>query len=157
MENSGFFILWWHWIVLGIILVILEIFIPLFIIIWFGIAGIIVGIVDYIFNTSLSIELLLWIVLSVVFNIGWFKFYTQKNLYSKNAIDDKFNVYGTVIKKISKGEIGKVKFDKPVLGDIIWHAISDEEINVNERVKIVDIKGELMVVERIKEDFNEPN
>lgn len=150
MEGNTFYILWWHWIVIGIILVILEIFIPLFIIIWFGIAGIIVGIIDYLFDTSLSTELFIWIVLSVLLNILWFKFYTQKNLYSQNTIDDKFNIYGTVIKKISKGKIGKVRFDEPILGDTVWHAISDEDIDINERVKIVDIRGELMVVEKIK-------
>jgi len=46
-------------------------------------------------------------------------------------------------------ECGKVKFDKPVLGSTIWQATAKEDIATKSRVKIVQIKGQLIEVETI--------
>ena len=36
--------LWWHWVVLGIVLVLLELAVPTFFLVWFGVGAIVVGI-----------------------------------------------------------------------------------------------------------------
>ena len=59
---------YWHWLVLGIGLVIVEIFLPSFTIFWFGLGAIIVGIALWLFPTmDLAIQLSIWIVASCGF------------------------------------------------------------------------------------------
>ena len=65
--------LYWHWLVLGLLLVVGEIFIPSFTILWFGLGALVVGLVELLIPMSLSVQILLWTVSSVVFTLVWFK------------------------------------------------------------------------------------
>lgn len=141
-------LLWWHWIVLGIILVVGEIFAPLFIILWFGLAAIVVGIIDLTFHTAFITELLLWILLSSIFLALWILFFKEKTITKSGQSDFTLSTKGVVLEAISPNAKGKVRFQAPVLGDSIWHAISDEEINVGEGVNIVEVNGQLIKVKK---------
>jgi len=57
--------LWWHWIVLGIVVVLLELAVPAFFLVWFGLGALIVGV----FQSGLRLAGVdvLW----QVFAIGW--------------------------------------------------------------------------------------
>ena len=141
--------LWWHWLILGSILVVAEIFIPSFITIWLGLSALIVGFMDLAFGTSFTVELAVWIVLSVVFIFLWFKVFKPKTPSRAGQSDNSFDVQGTVVETIRKGEKGKVKFDAPVLGDTRWYAIADEELNEETRVEIIEVRGQLMYVKKV--------
>ena len=39
-------LLFWHWLVLGMVLVVAEMFVPTFFILWFGFGALIVGLVE---------------------------------------------------------------------------------------------------------------
>jgi membrane protein implicated in regulation of membrane protease activity len=143
-------LVWWHWIVLGLILVVSEIFIPLFIALWFGISAIIVGLIDLIFDTSFMMELLLWIVLSVIFLSLWYIFFKDKTVSKSGQSDFKLNTKGIVIEAIKIHDKGKVKFDTPVLGSSRWHAIADEPLEVGDIISIVDVNGQLLKVKKEK-------
>ena len=69
---------YWHWLVLGIVLIIAEIFIPSFTILWFGLGAILVGVVMSLFNLSFALQLLLWTFASVVFTLLWFRWLKPK-------------------------------------------------------------------------------
>jgi len=142
-------ILWWHWLILGSILVVAEIFIPSFITIWLGLSALIVGFMDLFLGTSFTAELAVWIVLSLLFIFLWFRVFKPKSLSRAGQSDNSFEVKGTVVETIRKGEKGKVKFDSPVLGDTQWYAISDEELDAETRVEIIEIRGQLMYVKRL--------
>ena len=58
---------YWHWLVLGISLIIAEIFIPSFTILWFGLGAILVGIVMSLMDLTFGSQLLLWTFFSVAF------------------------------------------------------------------------------------------
>jgi membrane protein implicated in regulation of membrane protease activity len=141
-------LIWWHWIVLGLILVVSEIFVPLFIVLWFGLAAIIVGLVDLVFATSFMTELFLWIVLSVVFLALWFMFFKEKTISKSGQSDFTLGTKGIVIQEIKNHEKGKVRFDAPVLGSSEWFAVSDEAIEVGASIHIVDVKGQLLKVKK---------
>ena len=51
--------LYWHWLVLGLLLVVGEIFIPSFTILWFGLGALVVGLVELLIPMSLSVQILL--------------------------------------------------------------------------------------------------
>ena len=141
-------LLWWHWIVLGLILVVSEIFIPLFVVLWFGLSALIVGIVDFGFATSFVSELILWIVLSVVFLVLWFVFFKDKTITKSGQSDSNLNIKGVVSEKINFASRGKVIFDTPVLGSREWLANADEAIEIGENVYIVEVNGQLIKVKK---------
>ncbi len=141
-------LVWWHWIVLGLILVVSEIFAPLFIVIWFGLSAIIIGLLDLVFNTSFMTELFLWTILSVVFLTLWFMFFKDKTISKSGQSDFTLGTQGIVIQNIEANQKGKVRFDTPVLGSSEWFAVSDEEIEVGASIHIVDVKGQLLKVKK---------
>ncbi len=57
----------WHWLILGLILMVLEIFIPSFTIFWFGLAAVVVsGLVWLIPTLPIAMQIFIWVVLSVI-------------------------------------------------------------------------------------------
>ena len=60
-------LLFWHWLVLGMVLVVAEMFVPTFFILWFGFGALIVGLVEIYAPMPTSIQILLWTVSSVLF------------------------------------------------------------------------------------------
>ena len=143
-------LLWWHWIILGLVLVVSEIFMPLFIILWFGISALIVGFVDLGFDTSFMSELSLWIILSVVFLAMWLLFFKDKTITKSGQSDFTLNTKGEVIQRIVPSVRGRVRFDTPVLGDKEWFASSDEIIEIGDRIMIVEVIGQLIKVQKEK-------
>jgi inner membrane protein len=65
--------LYWHWLVMGVLLIIGEIFIPSFTILWFGLGALVVGTVALLVDMPFSIQVLLWTISSVVFTVLWFR------------------------------------------------------------------------------------
>lgn len=143
--------LWWHWVVFGIVLVLLELAVPTFFLVWFGVGAIIVGIALAIFPAlSFTWQVVLWIVCAVAFIGLWFKvfkpgFHKTRSGTSKGAVVGEI---GLVIRDIRPFEKGQIRFQKPVLGDDVWESIADEEIKAGERVKVLDVEGNVLKVGR---------
>jgi len=140
-------ILWWHWIVLGVILLIAEMSIGTFFLLGLGIAAILVGIIDVQFDTSFTVELAIWMVLSILAIGIWFKWFREEPVTESGQSNYRLDTLGTVQEDIHPHSRGKVKFDTPVLGNTYWHATSKAVIDTNTRVKIVQINGQLIEVE----------
>ena len=67
-------ILWWYWVVFGLVLVALELVIPSFTIIWFGLGACCVGLLMLPFPTlPLAGQLLLWGGFSTLWTVLWFR------------------------------------------------------------------------------------
>lgn len=139
-------LLWWHWIAFGIFLVTSEIFIGTFMMLGLGVAAMLVGAIDKLFNTSIEFELFLWIMLSLLSLFLWFKYLKNPNVESSGQSNYSLDTLGVVTKSISTNGRGEVKFDTPVLGNTTWFATAKESITENERIKIVQVKGQLIEV-----------
>lgn len=143
--------LWWHWMVLGIVVVLLELAVPAFFLVWFGLGALIVGIVLLAApGLSFAWQVLIWIVCSVAFIWLWFKVF-KPGLYKTRAGMSKGAVIGEVglvIRDIRPFEKGQIRFQKPVLGDEVWESIADEEIKAGERVKVLEVEGNILKVGR---------
>jgi len=148
MEFLYHSLLWWHWIAFGLLLVIAEIIVPLFVVIWFGLGAIVVGIVKFLFLTSFMTEISIWLLSSLLFLSIWWFFLRDKNVDKSGLAEYRLDTIGTVTQKIIPHQKGKVHFDIPVLGSSDWYAISDEMIDVGERVKIVEVNGQLIKVKK---------
>ena len=142
-------IVWWHWIVIGFILLILEMNTGTFVMLGFGLAAIIVGILDITMQTTFTTELVIWIVLSIVSIWSWKKWMKTPHVSNTGQSDHSLDTLGTVTQEIHPHQRGKVTFDSPVLGNTSWHATSTEEIAEGSRIKIVEINGQLIAVSKI--------
>ena len=142
-------IVWWHWIVIGFILLILEMNTGTFVMLGLGVAAIIVGILDITMQTTFTTELVIWIVLSIVSIWSWKKWMKTPHVSNTGQSDHSLDTLGTVTQEIHPHQRGKVTFDSPVLGNTSWHATSTEEIAEGSRIKIVEINGQLIAVSKI--------
>ena len=140
-------VVWWHWIVLGLILIISEMATGTFISLGFGVAGIIVGLIDLVIPMGFAYQLAVWIILSILLITTLFKWFKSQPTVSESGQSDyRFDTPGTVIQAIHPHQRGKVTFDSPVLGNIDWHASSDYELAEGTRVKIIEVSGQLIEV-----------
>ena len=141
--------LWWHWVVLGVVLTLFELAVPAFFLVWFGAGAIVVGIALLVFpQLSFAWQVIVWIACSTAFIWLWFKvfkpgFHKTRAGMSKGAV---LGEIGLVIRDIRPFEKGQIRFQKPVLGDEVWESIADEEIKAGERVKVLDVEGNILKV-----------
>lgn len=134
------------WLLLVIILSIVEIITVNLVSIWFVISGI-VAMIASLFTDNLVIQISIFVILGLIFMI-----LTRKIVKKivpekvKTNIDRIIGMQGIVITKIGKNKPGEVKVDGK-----IWTATSDETINQDEIVKILEINSTKLKVEKIKE------
>lgn len=138
------------WLLLGIALAVLEIFIPSFTIFWFGLAAIILsGLLWLIPNIPAPLQVLIWLILSIIITFGWFKFIkplakdrTKAGLSREATIGQ----VGMVIQIRPDHNEVIVRFPMPILGTDEWTCRCLEPINVGDRVSVIDILGNQLVV-----------
>lgn len=153
MDNTGFELLYWHWLLLGIALVIAEIFLVSFTILWFGLGAVVVGVVLWLFPAlPVAIQLLLWVLLSCGFALYWFRFFkprmvdkTQSGIAREAAIGEA----GQVIRVPVEGGRGIVRFTTPILGDDEWEFICEQQVELGDRVFIRDFSGNTLIVVKL--------
>ena len=116
-----FKVLYWYWLVFGMLLIIAEIFIPSFTVFWFGLGAIIVALILWLVpDMAVSWQLFIWAIASIVFTFLWFKLVKPlmidrtKAGISREAI---LGESGQVIKTPEEGRRGQVRFATPLLGN----------------------------------------
>ncbi len=149
-----FDILPWHWVVLGIALVVSEIFLATFFILWFGAAAIVVGAVLFLMpELSMAWQVFLWTLISAVLAFAWFKYLKPLSIdrtkagLSKEAIVGEI---GQVIVAPMPDKRGKLRFPAPILGADEWLIISQDEVVIGDRVSVVDLSGNALIVKKSK-------
>ncbi|MDO9041950.1 MAG: NfeD family protein [Desulfocapsaceae bacterium] len=139
MEN----LLWWHWIVLGIILVLMELVVPSFTIFWFGLGALVTGLLLAILpEISLKWQLLVFSLSSIGFTFFWFRFFVPRKKIKALLVDEQAAIGQTGIaatRALIPGEIGRVVFSIPVLDDEAWMYLADEPIETGNRVRVTAI------------------
>ena len=147
-----FKILYWYWLVLGMLLIIAEIFIPSFTVFWFGLGAIIVALILWLLpDMALSWQLFIWAIASILFTFLWFKFFkplmtdrTQAGISREAAMGES----GQVIRIPAEGRRGIVRFATPLLGADEWPFMCEQEVAAGDRVFVKDISGNTLLVEK---------
>ena len=141
---------YWHWIVLGMLLILVELLVPSFTIFWFGLAGLIVGGVLLVAPaTTFTWQLFLWALGACLMTFLWFKLFKPlmadrtKAGISREAI---VGEVGQVIKAASQDQRGMLRFTTPVLGSEDWPFICEQAVAVGDRVVVTDISGNTLIV-----------
>jgi membrane protein implicated in regulation of membrane protease activity len=147
-----FALLYWHWIVVGIVLMLAEIFLGSFFIIWFGAAAVVVGLLLIPLPAiSVAAQVIIWAVLSTAFALAWFKLIRPLNVDKTKAGLSKEALLGEVGKvlRVPSGEKrGKVRFPAPILGSDEWLIISQDELAIGDRVSVMDLSGNSLIVKK---------
>ena len=148
-DSVGFALSYWHWIVLGLTLIGLEIFVPSFVIVWFGAAAVCLGLLLLALPLSMSAQLFIWVVLSLLFVALWHLLVSprMKNRtlagMSREAI---IGQTGLVISYNAQSGHGVLKFPAPILGSEEWRFIFDGKLANGDRVTVIDIYGNSLLV-----------
>lgn len=140
----------WHWLVLGFVLLIIEMFVPTFASLWFGGAAIIVAALAWLLPISVSMQIIIWLVLSAIFLLAWFKFIkplsvdrTKAGLGGSVIIGET----GMIIVAPQLEHAGVVRFSVPIVGAAEWMCrTSGEQVAVGDRVIVTDIVGNELIV-----------
>ncbi len=140
----------WHWLVLGFLLMIAEIFIPTFASLWFGAAAIIVAALAWLLPVPVVIQILIWLGLSVVFMFAWVKYMkplsinrTKAGLGASVIIGET----GMIVLKPQADALGLVRFNVPIVGADEWLCRTDDEsVEVGDRVVVTGVSGNELIV-----------
>jgi membrane protein implicated in regulation of membrane protease activity len=139
---------WWMWVVLGLALATLEIFTMSFFIVWFGIGAVLVGLISWaVPELTIATQLLSWTVLSVLLMIFWFKVLNKHAADTRWTSEDVIGEKGLLTAPVSEFVKGRVRFQKPILGNEEWVCISNSDIQAGERVRIVSVEGNTLRIE----------
>tara|TARA_B110000483_G_scaffold105162_1_gene128298 strand:+ start:5473 stop:5919 length:447 start_codon:yes stop_codon:yes gene_type:complete len=146
-------LVYWHWIVLGIVLMLAEIFIGSFFIFWFGAAAVVVGLsLTLAPSISAPTQLIFWTLLSLVFAVAWFRFLkplskdvTKAGLSREALIGE----IGQVLSVPNGDKRGMVRFPAPLLGSDEWLIMSQDSLSIGDRVSVKDVSGNSLIVVRV--------
>jgi membrane protein implicated in regulation of membrane protease activity len=143
-------IAYWHWLVFGLCLAMAEIMLLSFVSLWFGLSAIIVGLLVWVYPVSFTLQLLIWIVLSIFIVFAWFKWVSphfKNKTFSGMAREGMLGQVGTVIEYNSAHEgRGKLRFPAPILGNDEWQFICTDSVEVGSRVIVREFSGNTLIV-----------
>lgn len=138
---------WMLWIWLGIFVValFLEFATSDMVSIWFALAAI-PSFILALFEVHIVIQVVLFVVVAVLLLVLTrpvvMKYFKTNEI--KTNVDSFIGAIGTVISQITPDAIGRVKVKNQE-----WSAISNVTIQVGEHVRILDIEGVKLIVEKV--------
>ena len=136
---------------MGIVLILSELVLPAFAALWFGVAAILVAFLLWIFpDLDFVWQMLTWIVLSIACTVAWFKYIKPLSIDRTKAglpREATIGQTGMVIQLGPEADQVRVRFLLPVLGSDEWNCKSMSTVQVGDRVKVIDILGNELVVQ----------
>jgi membrane protein implicated in regulation of membrane protease activity len=131
------------WFIAGLVLLLTELFAPSLILIFFGLGAWVVTALYLLFNIGFPTQLIVFAVSSIVLLVFLrkklkpvFLGYVSSKQNSGQNMDDFFEKEAVVVARIEPGKPGKVEFN-----GVAWDAVSDDSIDVDFRVRIIDRNG----------------
>jgi membrane protein implicated in regulation of membrane protease activity len=139
---------WWHWAVVGIVLILAELAVPAFVLVWFGLGALLVALVVAVMDIGVTAQLAVWLVVSLALVVLWFRVFKpgQHKTRIGMADADIIGEIGLLTHDVAPFQKGEVRFQKPILGAESWECIADEAISSGARVKVVSVEGSMLKV-----------
>ena len=137
----------WFWLSLGLLLGVAEMVAPGFFLMWLGLAALIVGGLDYFLPITVTYQVAMFAILSVLTVFAGKKFLRENPIETEDA---KLNDRGarltgeivTVVEAITNGH-GRVK-----VGDSVWSA-RGVDAAIGSRVRVTGADGAVLLVEDV--------
>lgn len=145
-------ILYWHWIILGLLLITLELLAPAFVMLWLGLAALIIGLLILLLPAiGFSAQLVLWAILSLTLILLWHKYISPKIANRTLAGLSKEAIVGQVGLVLSYSESqgrGRLRFPAPIVGNDEWEFIYSGSLDNGDKVQVSSISGNSLIVQR---------
>lgn len=140
-------LMWWHWVGVGLSLIVLEMFVSTFFLLWMGLGALITGLATFVLPLSFTAQVLLWSVASVVMVVVWMKYFKSPDrTHAGKAKEGVLGIVGLVTRPVTETSEGEILFQRPVLGADRWPVVADEPVAAGERARVVDVLGQTLKV-----------
>ncbi|WP_115720253.1 NfeD family protein [Gallaecimonas mangrovi] len=143
---------YWHWLVFGMILLMVEIFLTSFTVFWFGLGALVVSAVLAFFPAlSHPWQVGLWAISSVLFTLLWFRYFKpmmRDKSKAGNASEAIKGESGLVIAVPVGDKRGVARFTTPLMGDDEWPFICQSDVAIGDRIFVLEMSGNTLIVEK---------
>ena len=136
------------WLIIAVVCGLIEAGTIALVSVWFVIGAVVSFFMALIFPESILLQIFVFIlfsILSLVFIRPVAKKYVDKYTRGGNT-NSKVDKTGVVVQEIKKDEKGRVK-----IGDVEWLAVSNEDISEGTKVRITNVDGNTLCVEKVEE------
>ena len=136
------------WLIIAVVCGLIEAGTIALVSVWFVFGAVVSFFMALIFPESVLFQIFVFIlfsILSLVFIGPVAKKYVDKYTRGGN-INSKVDKTGVVVQEIKKDEKGRVK-----IGDVEWLAVSNEDISEGTKVRITNVDGNTLCVEKVEE------
>ena len=134
-----------HWLLLGLALVIIELFVWSVFLLWIGASAITVSVIYYLFpDVSIALQILTFVLLSILTTFLAKKYFPVKTV--DDQLHDKAKLHIGKEYKVASVEngIGKIQ-----IGESLWFA-KGSDLSIGQMVKIFDVESSTFIVKPIK-------
>jgi membrane protein implicated in regulation of membrane protease activity len=145
-------LLFWHWLALGLVLLIFEVAIGLGFLFWVGLAALITGFVVFIVPTLIwPYQCLLFAVIAIINTIVWWRAIRKNasqtdqprlNRRAEHYINRCFTLGAPIV-----NNLGKIEVD-----DSLWRVFCEKDLPANTQVEVYAVDG---VVLKVKEKMQD--
>jgi hypothetical protein len=143
-------LVWWHWVALGLGLIVVEMLVSTFFLLWFGLGALITGFATLLLPLSFTAQLLVWTLASAAMVAVWQKYFkTPDRTHAGQAKEGVLGITGLVTRPVSETGKGEILFQRPVLGTDRWPVVADAPVAAGERARVVDVLGQTLKIEKI--------
>ena len=141
----------WHWAVIGMLLMIGELFIPSFAMLWFGVAALVTALLLWAVPMGLLSQVVIWLGLSIVVCILWFRLIQPRiKTRTKAGLGGSVIVgeIGMIVSPVMANGLGVVRFSVPKVGAAEWacRTLDGRPIEVGTRVIVTAVMGNELIV-----------
>lgn len=140
----------WHWLTLGVVLVIVEVFAPGFFFVWLGASALVVGLVVWLLpDLSWQIQILAFATLGLVSAVGWLflqrRFAARGEPLSLNRRAEQLVGREFRLVQPIAGGRGRIR-----VGDTVW-PVEGPDLPLGARVRVLRAEGTTLIVEPAEE------
>lgn len=142
---------WQVCLIFGLLVMMVEMVLPTFAALWLGAAALLVALLAWLLpGLGVTAQVLLWLGLSVVLLVLWFKKIrplARNRTLAGLGREQLIGQVGTVVATPVEGRHGTVRFSVPVMGSDEWLCRSTHALALGDRVQVTQIFGNELLVE----------
>lgn len=139
----------WHWLILGFVLLIAEIIVPGIFLLWWGLAAIVVSIISVLIpDLSLTAQCFIYAILAIILSLVWWKYQHTKD--EKDQANSSLNQRDHAmlgcrgkVETIADNGIGRGAF-----GDTTWR-IQGDGLKQGDIIEVQAVHGITLIVQKI--------
>jgi len=138
----------WHWLTAAVVLIVVEIMVGTFFLLWIGFAAVMTALIQWAFGIGWQVQIVVFTLMATISIIAW-HFYKKNNpdvdpLPNLNKrghqhVGRTFNLSRAIV-----NGVGKIN-----VNDSTWKVEGSEDLPLDAKVKVVDIQGNVLKVEKV--------